>query len=315
MGTFLSAPGGRAKLLILTYHRVLRVRDPLLDSTDEKAFSMQMAALGTQFNVLRLTEAAERLVKGTLPPRAVCVTFDDGYANNYDVALPILKKWNIPATFFIAVGFLNGGRMWNDTVIEAVRQAHGSVLDLRPIGLMKYQIDTDCFRRNTAQRILNELKYLPLCERDEAVANVAEIVGRPLPTDLMMTSEQVRALFSNGMEIGAHTVNHPILSRLSHDLAVEEIVQSRDYLSSMLNCDIDAFAYPNGRPGIDYSYEHVNAVRQAGFKLSVSTVRTYAQHGDSPHELPRISSKDSTALRFSARMLKNYFDGAARSEC
>src|SRR5215471_13447477 len=100
------APGGdRGRLSILLYHRVLTDVDDL-NTWDVTAavFEGQMQALRANFSPLRLSEAVERLAERSLPERAICVTFDDGYADNADVALPILKHWGVPATFFVSTG-------------------------------------------------------------------------------------------------------------------------------------------------------------------------------------------------------------------
>src|SRR4026209_38570 len=121
---------------ILIYHRVIAEPDPLiLDEVCASEFDWHMTVLGRWFKVLPLTEAIARLHDGTLPARAACVTFDDGYADNASAALPILLRHGIPATFFLATAFINGGRMWNDTVIETVRRTPGDTLDARAAGL------------------------------------------------------------------------------------------------------------------------------------------------------------------------------------
>jgi len=117
-----AVPGDGSRLSILIYHRVLPGPDPLNNWDPTAAeFESQIRALSRFFTPLALGEAVERLRKGTLPAHAACVTFDDGYRDNVDVALPILRRHGVPATFFIATGYLNGGRMWNDTVIESIR--------------------------------------------------------------------------------------------------------------------------------------------------------------------------------------------------
>src|SRR5581483_9499448 len=91
-------------------------------------------AIASQFTPLALDEALSRMRSGSLPARALAVTFDDGYADNAVAALPILARYGVPATFFIATDFVGGGRMWNDTVIEAVRALPASVRDLSACG-------------------------------------------------------------------------------------------------------------------------------------------------------------------------------------
>jgi peptidoglycan/xylan/chitin deacetylase (PgdA/CDA1 family) len=129
----LSPGADRARLSILIFHRVLPKADPLFpDEVDAERFDHICAWVRQWFNVLPLPDAARRLREGSLPPRALAITFDDGYADNFDVALPILQRHGLVASFFVATGFIDGGRMWNDTLIESVRRAGVDVL--RPEG-------------------------------------------------------------------------------------------------------------------------------------------------------------------------------------
>src|SRR5262245_15768822 len=117
------SPGGSAgRLTILIFHRVLPAHDPLnQDEPDAQEFEQRMQWVRSWFTVLPLAEAAQRRAAGTLPARALSITFDDGYADNCTIAAPILNRLGLNATFFIATGFIGGGCMWNDRVIEAVR--------------------------------------------------------------------------------------------------------------------------------------------------------------------------------------------------
>jgi len=208
----LSPAGARARLSVLIFHRVLPQLDPLFPGEPDAArFRVQMEWLKSWFNVLPLSEAIERLRSGSLPARAAAITFDDGYADNFTVALPILQQVGLPATFFIATGYLNGGRMWNDTVIEVVRSANGTQLDLSKFQLGRYAIDTVEDRRLSLGHLLGKLKYLAPVERSALVTELGTHAGTLPAPDLMMTSDQVRAMAAAGMTIGAHTVNHPIL--------------------------------------------------------------------------------------------------------
>ena len=104
-------PGGaRARMAILIFHRVLPQPDPLLpDVPDVSRFRWQMQLLADYFRPLPLAEAAQRLAGGDLPPRSICVTFDDGYRDNLDCAAPVLEETGVPATVFVAPGFLGDG--------------------------------------------------------------------------------------------------------------------------------------------------------------------------------------------------------------
>jgi peptidoglycan/xylan/chitin deacetylase (PgdA/CDA1 family) len=295
-------------LSILVYHRVVAEPDPLVpDQVCAREFDWQLAMLSRWFSVLSLREAAAKLRGGTLPVRSACVTFDDGYADNATVALPVLRRRGVPATFFLATSFIDGGRMWNDNVIETIRMAQGDTLDARCIGLDTLSISTIDLRRQAIERLLAALKYLPLEERQRRVEELAAETSRSLPSDLMMTVEQVRHLLASGMEIGAHTVTHPILAQLNPERAYSEIRDSKRRLEAITGNRVTLFAYPNGKPGLDYREEHVGMVKRLGFEAAVSTAWGVAHAASDPFQLPRFTPWDRTPGMFVLRLFHNTF--------
>ncbi len=301
--TAVSPGGNRGRLLILIYHQVLDGPDPLRPGTVTRDdFAWQMATLAACFNVLPLAEAARRLEEGTLPPRAVAITFDDGYRDNVDNALPLLQANGLTATFFITTGTL-GRYMWNDAVIESVRRAPGSGLDTGPLGLGVLPVDDEAARVATLYRMLRALKTWPRERRDAAVAALLESTGTPAPEGLMMDTGHVRMLSAAGMGIGAHTVTHPILTRIDREQARDEITEGRDSLEAITGDRIPLFAYPNGRPGDDYTASHVELVRELGFSAAVSTAWGANRRGVDRFQLRRLSLWDRTPERFATRLL------------
>ncbi|WP_421621972.1 polysaccharide deacetylase family protein [Alkalilimnicola ehrlichii] len=304
--SLLSPGGARGRLSILIYHRVLPAPDPLLPGEPDAArFQWQMELLARHFNPLPLAEAVRRLRDGTLPPRAACVTFDDGYADNAEVALPILRSVGVPATFFIAVGYLNGGRMFNDTLIETVRRLPEGEVDLTPEGLGRRRVASDSDRIALCKALIGQFKYQPPAVRNRGVEALPERLGITVPDDLMMTSGQLRGLADAGMEIGGHTLTHPILARQSAPEARQEIEAGREALEGMLGQRVRLFAYPNGRPGTDYAPEHVDMVRDCGFEAAVSTAAGAAGPASDPYQLPRFTPWDRTPGRFALRLARN----------
>ena len=296
----------KQRLSILTYHRVLPFADymrPTEPTVSE--FEWQMELLSHYFNPLSLSDALSLMQYGELPERAVCVTFDDGYADNETIALPVLKRWNVPATVFVATNFLNGGCMWNDSIIEALRIVEGDRFDLSDIGLASYNIYDLEHRRSAAETIIREIKHWPPEKRAEAVDFIVAKVDS-LPKGLMMSDAQVRNLSENGVEIGAHTKSHPILSTLDLNQVKEEITGSKSYLEAMLGLTVSHFAYPNGRPGIDYRMEHRDLVEIAGFDAALSTQWGVASGMSDKWQLPRFTPWDKTPLRFMTRLLLNF---------
>jgi peptidoglycan/xylan/chitin deacetylase (PgdA/CDA1 family) len=304
LGAALSPGGANGRLSILIFHRVLAAPDALFpEEIDARRFAEQMELLASAFNVLPLAEAVERLAQGALPPRAACVTFDDGYADNHDVALSILRRFGVPATFFIASGYLEGCCMWNDTVIHAVRQAPGPVLDLAHLGLGAHRVGSIEERRATVHALLGAIKYQPSDRRAGLSEGVAAAAQARSASDLMMTHAQVRSLHSAGMEIGGHTVTHPILSRLSPSEAEREMADGKAQLEGIIGAPVRLFAYPNGKPTEDFGPKHVALAKKLGFRAAVTTAWGAARRSSDPFQLPRFTPWDREPARFAVRLL------------
>lgn len=308
---WLSPAGVHGRLSTLIFHRVLAAPDPVFEGeVDAARFDAICAWLAQWFRVLPLDEAVSRLAQGTLPARAACITFDDGYADNHDLALPILQRHGLPATFFVATSFLGGGRMFNDTVAEAIRRAPGPELDLSTLGLpglARFDLRTNALRAACIGQILRVAKYLPVPQRTETVDRIAAACGRPqLPDDLMMTPEQVRTLRRAGMGVGAHTRTHPILARLDVQGQREEILGGKHDLEAIIGAPVTLFAYPNGKPDEDYSATSVQVVKASGFAAAVSTAWGAADGRTDCHQLPRFTPWDRSRLRFGLRLVHNF---------
>jgi len=303
---FLSPAGEHARLSVLLFHRVRPQRDELFPGEpDARAFETLLGNLKRWCNILPLPAAIQRLRSGALPARSLCITFDDGYADNCTVALPLLTQAGVRATFFVATGYLGGGRMWNDTVIEAVRAARGPSLDLTDIGLGVYPLATLDERRSAIAALLGKLKYAPSEAREASADAIARRVGAELPRNLMMTPEQVRTLHSAGMTIGAHTVTHPILAGASEAHARREIIESKRVLETLVGDPVALFAYPNGKPRQDYAGAHVELVRSAGFDAACSTAWGVASRASDVFQIPRFTPWDREAWRFGLRLAQN----------
>jgi peptidoglycan/xylan/chitin deacetylase (PgdA/CDA1 family) len=309
-GRVLRATGG-PRLSILIFHRVLPARDPLRPSEpDAVDFELRMRWLASAFRLMPLIEAARRLTDGSLPVNAACITFDDGYADNLTIAAPILSRLRLPATFFIASGFLDGGRMFNDTVIESVRAVSGT-LDLSAIDCGIWPCADDVGRMKAIDGLLERLKYLPQEERQKKVDAIAGIAGLPARSELMMTRQQVRELRRHGMSIGAHTVTHPILTGLAPDEARREIEDGRRDLEDIVGERVKLFAYPNGKPGRDYDASHVAMVRSMNFDAAVSTAWGVSNRRSDLYQLPRFTPWDADVNRFGLRLAQNMMRGKA----
>jgi peptidoglycan/xylan/chitin deacetylase (PgdA/CDA1 family) len=305
---------GKQKLSILIFHRVLAEKDWMRPGeTTSELFDWQMQLLSRYFNALPLAEALSLLQSGRLPPRSVCVTFDDGYADNATVALPILQRYDIPSTVFVSSGYTAGGMMWNDTILESIRGHAEGELDLRESGLGVYPLSDQSNRRAAAYDIIRKLKYKDPSIRSELVETLASKTGEHAPR-LMATKDQLVDMAKAGVEIGAHTVSHPILKSLRPQGAKEEIFEAKKQLEEILSAPVRFFAYPNGRPGVDYDNEHVEFVKAAGYSAAVTTAWGVSDKASDLFQLPRFTPWDRSSLKFLLRMAWNMRNAEASRE-
>jgi peptidoglycan/xylan/chitin deacetylase (PgdA/CDA1 family) len=307
---WLSPAGASARLFVFIFHRVLEREDPLRPGEpDVERFDRIVGFIARNFRVMALPEAAARLASGQAPAAAACITFDDGYADNLTLAVPILAKHGVTATVFVSTGYSDGERMWNDNVIEAVRALPAGDVDWNDLGLGVARLDGDDARRELIGRTLSTLKYRDPAERRDLASELARRATVPASAPPMMTREQLRAWRALGLDVGGHTVRHPILACLSDADAAREIGEGREQLTEWLGEAPRAFAYPNGAPGRDFGERDVALVRKAGFECAVTTRWGTAARTTDPYQLPRFTPWDRSMWRFGLRCASTLVEG------
>lgn len=296
----------KSKLTILIYHRILDRPDPLRGGeVDVHLFDRQMKWVKRFFNVMPLHQAVNAMFEERLPERALAITFDDGYKDNYTNALPVLEHHGLVATIFVATGFLNGGVMWNDAVIESIRSTGEKFLDLRAYGLDCYDISGKTFHQ--VLHVLKNVKYMPYQQRMMLVSELPNILSVELPKGLMMDDKDIVDMSRRGVTMGAHTHTHPILANVDDSMAWQEIAASKSYIEKITDRKVDLFAYPNGKPEKDYTQAHVGMIEKMGFSAAVSTRMGVATKSDARFELPRFTPWDRSPYKYIARALMMYY--------
>ncbi|MDJ0740834.1 MAG: polysaccharide deacetylase family protein [Gammaproteobacteria bacterium] len=292
----------------LIFHRVLADRDPMSPGEPTAAwFDDLIAMLARNFELLALSEAVRRAADGTLRAGSVSITFDDGYADNATIAAPVLRKHSAPATFFVASGYLDGGRMWNDTIIETFRRLDPGTHEIDAEAGLTFTLGDWASRRQAAGDTIKAWKHLPPAQRRANVEALATRVGG-LPDDLMMTTEQLRGLDAQrGVTIGGHTRTHPILAAIDDDEARGEIEGGKADLESVLQHDIELFAYPNGKAGADYTAGHADLVRRAGFAAAVATDWGTLSTATDRYRIPRFTPWHTNLARFSIDLARCHY--------
>ncbi len=308
----LSGSGSRGRLSTLIFHRVRPCPDAFAPrALDAQRFDELLRWVGSVFTVLRPDEAVDRLAAGTLPARALAITFDDGYADNAEVALPILQRHGMAAAFFVATDYLDGGVMWNDCVALALRGAPAGRITFADLGLADFELgdetsaDGRASRRKAAGALIGKIKYLSPQDRAAAVDAIVERSGIELPRTLMMSSAQVRELHAAGMVIGGHTCSHPILATLSAREAEAEIRNNKACLEALIGERLRLFAYPNGVPGRDYRTEHARMAAAAGYTAAFSTAWGVGRREHDPFQIARFTPWDDRRDAFLWRLVRN----------
>ncbi len=279
--------GGKG-FTVLAFHRVNDEADPFFPSVPTAVFAERMQHLAENYVVLTVEDLVERRRHGRVPSRAVAVTFDDGYFDNLTHAAPILTRLGLPATVFLATGYISSSEMpWYDLLALALKTTRRAEVRL-PSGLT-LPLASPASRLEALGRLLGEMKRLPDAARR---ASVDRLVAHLEPDDserpkrLMLTWDEVHALRRLGFSIGAHTVTHPILTQLDSAQAWDEIHGSKRVLEQQLGAEVRAFAYPNGGAG-DYDRGTRDIVERAGFTCAVTTRRGRNTASTSPFELRR----------------------------
>jgi len=273
---------------VFTYHRVNDDRDPFFPSVPTDIFERRIAYIARTYRVLTVEELADCMRHSVLPRKAVAITFDDGYRDTLTHAAPILARHGVPATIFLATGFIGTAEVpWFDRLAMAFKYTKTASL-VAPWG-ETLELTDRAARVLAMERLQTCLRTLPDDERRRTVDGVLKalgVTGRNFFKNLMLNWEDVHALASLGFSIGAHTVNHPILSRISPERAWKEILGSRAMIETACGRPPRAFAYPSGKAE-DYTDAVKNLVREAGFTCAVTTRFGTNTGRTSPYELRR----------------------------
>lgn len=326
----MTAGGGVSKGLILMYHRVADV------ATDPWGLSVRPAHFVEQLEVLRkyasprpLGELVRVVEGGALSSRPVAVTFDDGYADNLYGAKPLLERYEVPATCFVSTGYLGKQSYWWDELEQRLLHPgrlpeslclgassyrgqwmlngaawygddevirHRSWRAWEPAPTIRHQIYTTL---HSMCRPMTESERQPILDQlRAAISEEAELAPDWRP----MTKDEVVTLGAGGLvEIGAHTITHPVLATYSAEAARREIGESRRALEQLVGRPVTSFAYPFGGQA-DYCGDTVRIVREAGFHYCCSTTPDRVRPGADRWQLPRFQVEDWTGEEFAGRL-------------
>jgi peptidoglycan/xylan/chitin deacetylase (PgdA/CDA1 family) len=320
--------------MILLYHRVIELpQDPQLLCVKPAHFAEHLAVLRKWGRPLHLQSLGAALANRT-GSSMIIVTFDDGYADNLYNAKPLLARYDVPATVFVTAGYIGAkrefwyddleriflspqplpetlrlemkGRLYESTLESVGDQDNREARERWDIG-KKYDPSA---RHRTYRALFEMLHPLPDEERQDVLDRLAAWAGMDVvqrSTHRTLGTEELRLLARDRLiEIGAHTVTHPVLSRLPLRTQSQEIARSKVLLEEFLGDRLKSFAYPFGGRS-HYTEATVAAVREAGFDNACSNFPGAVRRGSDPWQLPRYVVRDWDGAEFE-RQLEGWAD-------
>ncbi|MGB0010783.1 MAG: polysaccharide deacetylase family protein [Candidatus Sulfotelmatobacter sp.] len=302
---------------VLMYHSVLPDPSQWADTYGEIAhsefvFRAQMELLAREFRPISLDEAIKHIHNGSnLPRRSVVVTFDDGYADNYDVAMPVLNRAGVPATFYVTVDCVENKRLpWPSRLRFAFRNTKLSTWS-DPEG-KNWPLNVPAEREVAFLSGCDACCQLSGAAQENFVVGVERELDAKIPCQqdsLMLTYEQMRALQRHGHIVGSHTMTHPNMAYIKADDAVRELTESKRHLEFNLETPIRHFSYPCPALSPHWSTKTAEQTQVAGYETAVTTDNGLTRSGDNPFCLKRLRpTKTVEGLRWN---LESAFAGRA----
>jgi peptidoglycan/xylan/chitin deacetylase (PgdA/CDA1 family) len=279
----------RGRALIITYHRFSEREGGARISA--RAFAEQAQYLAAHYTLVPLSQLADCLRRREIPPGLAAITIDDGYRDAYEIALPILRKHRAPATVFVVTEFVDGAAwLWTDKprYLTALAAPQSFEIEIGERSL-RLELKGDASRAAAAGLINAALKPLSEEARGALIERLAsglkvKLPQRPPAEYSAINWGQAREMADAGVEIGSHTLTHPILTGLSDKRLREEVGRSRDRIQTALRRKVETFCYPNG----DYDPRTRREVARAGYELAVTTEVGLNNELDDPLSLRRI---------------------------
>ena len=287
-------------LRVLNYHSVSVAADycKAAIAISPQLFDAHLTLLAKHYQVISIDEGINCLIHGDpWPERAVCITFDDGYADNYLVAYPMLRRHGLTATFFVVSDVVLERRaFWVGWLQRAIARSSPT----RAAAALAISIPSSSNYEGHCQALADclslRINVMSNAERDAYLKEIARALAIPppdaAPSDFMMTLAQLRELYAGGMSIGSHSMTHPLLTSLTPQEMEREMRDSKRQLEATLQIELRHFAHPNGLGPCNFSALTARTARELGYDSASTSERGVVRSGDDPFMLRRHSLDD-----------------------
>lgn len=299
-------------VLTLYYHRINVLQNDFnLLCVSPIRFRQQMLYLKQNYQIVRFEDDWK-----LLDSDAVCITFDDGYFDNCEYAMPILEELEIPATIFVSTGTMDQSReLWWDELAGLLLEGNNIPLEFHLTDdefACSWDTSTWEYRKNCYRALHYLIKnYITVQKREDWMEQLWEWRGMQRTgrkDNLTVSGDECKNLAESKMiSIGAHTVSHPSLACLDREDQEQEIRRSLEELSELLDTKITIFSYPFGVPEIDFNEDTIQLCRECGIVKAASTENALWNPATDSFKIPRKIVRDWDLMEFD-RKIKNYWE-------
>jgi peptidoglycan/xylan/chitin deacetylase (PgdA/CDA1 family) len=267
------------------------------------ALERQLTAIRRLANVVPLGEALKSLAEGRpVPQRAVAITFDDGYSDTLSLAVPLLERLGLPATFFLVPGLLSGDvRPWWEVLAWAFTCTERPSVDWEESTL---RLNGPADRRASTKSVAESLKGRVRVERERRLDELVDLLAPPGSVgSLFLDWKGARELVDRGFAIGSHSMHHAILCNETEDAQHTDLDQSRRRLEEELSVRVELLAYPGGGTR-HFDAKTVSAARSAGYTHALTLIPGVNRPGTDVYEIRRFLMYPHAGRFFLARVFR-----------
>lgn len=264
------------KFPILMYHRFSFENEPF--KLPANVFERHISILKKNYTVLSLEEISQYLINGqVLPKNIAAITVDDGYADVYDIAFPLLKKHQIPATVFLATDFIEyRSWLWSNRLEFILKNSKKKEFSFTLDQDYHFNVSTFSGWHQAQLRIYNYGRTLLVADKNLMLNNLADVLSVKVPDVVIdqfapLNWDQIQEMGNDGIQFGSHTRGHEILAHLSAGEVAVELRESKQLIEDKLNQSVTTFCYPNGTAE-DYTKETISMLKETGYDCAVTTI-------------------------------------------
>jgi len=290
---------------ILYYHRVNDDGDPFFPAISTDLFEREIRFISRHYEVVSLPTLVRALDEAAETKNMVAITFDDGYRDNFQNAFPILKRYRVPATIFLATGGMDSGEpLWFELLALTIKKTPAEFLDLEIDIPRRFWLRTQEERLVANGNIFALLRTLPDSERRDRLTEILhqlELHDFSDRKEKMLTWDQVRTMHANGIDFGGHTVTHPFISKLTPEQGLWEVSECKRRIEEELQSAVRHFAYPNGREE-DFSDWNQEMLGMAGYEAALTTLWGMNYRSTNRMQLRRGGPWEENAAMFAYKL-------------